>query len=188
MSFRYVAWTAWAVLLVFSGCSPEPDGQASGLRLFSAPRLGLSLQIALSADTVAAGDTAGLYLQYYVVSGASSSRFDNSPGMFASRVERESGEVVDGEFVTHPLNRRMGNTRVVIPARGALGQVINLRCIQDAAGYGGDPLNPDVCLGFYKFDRPGPVPGDPPVRRPRPCSIRRARRGYAGGRTLRRSG
>lgn len=49
----------------------------------------------------------------------------------------------------------MGDTRVAMPARSVLGQAVDLGCVRDGAGFGGDPLVREDCLGRYDLAEPG---------------------------------
>lgn len=136
------------------GCSGEQEQQKWSVPLAVRSQSGLSLAVSVPHDSITLASEA-VYLEYHIVNGTKPSRFDNNPGLFEVRVESDEGRAVEPVFITAPLLRSMGSTQIRLPARSSLSQVINLKCIQDAAGYGGDPLDPDECLGFYEFDQPG---------------------------------
>jgi hypothetical protein len=113
------------------------------------------LQVVLPRDTVDQGYPGAVEVFYYVVNGAEPMTLDNRPERWQVRLETQDGRPVAPTVVSSPATGMLGDTRLMLPARGILGQVVNLRCIRDGAGYVGDPTEREECLGFYDLDRAG---------------------------------
>jgi hypothetical protein len=115
----------------------------------------MTLRIELARDTITADDNAIVAVHYYIVNGSQPTTFDNNPGFFRIRIENEGGSPIAPVRVAYPVTGFWGSTTLELPARAVLGQVIDLRCIQDRAGYAGDPIEPVDCLVMYQLNRPG---------------------------------
>lgn len=130
------------------------------IRTVVSPELGSgrssALRVVLPKDTVQARDRAPLKIAYYIINGANPIQFDNNPGFYEVRVETDKGSLVQPNRLAAPAGGSWGETRQVLPAGAVLGQVLNLRCIQDGAGYGGDPLTAsEDCIAVYGLEQPG---------------------------------
>ena len=163
-------------------CAKPPNASAPAEHAFILAKAnsGIELRIDIPRDTISADDRGAVEMHYYIINGPRAAIFDNAPGSYEIRVERIDGESVPPVVVTSPVTGSQGQTTMELPARAVLGQVMNLRCIQDGAGYRGDPSAPDRCLGLYKLDQAGsyrvilqyegpdlqwpkPVPGNAPM-------------------------
>jgi len=141
------------MLSLLCGCSasrrsmPADRSPLSMLKVDS----GTKLVLKLPRDTIAADDQAAIEVSYYVVNGPKQTTFDNEPGFYNLHVETVDGRPVNPTNPNSPASGSLGETRISLPARAVLGQVVNLRCIQDGAGYaGGDPAaSAATCLGSY---------------------------------------
>ena len=89
----------------------------------------------LPRDTVFLADSSPLLLHYYIANGPAGTWFENQPGLFFFDIQKLDGTSIVGPEVTHPKTGTYGTTRLFLPARAVLGQVVNLRCIQDGLGY-----------------------------------------------------
>jgi hypothetical protein len=151
----------WAVcgcllaLAALEGCS-GPDRQPVSRAGAFNPRTDgrITLQVELPRDTVSRGDRSAVQFFYYVVNGPEPVRFSNQPGNWQIRLETQDGTAVPGTFVTSGATGWL-DAHFVLPARAIFGQVGDLRCFRDAAGYTGDPVAGEECLGFYELDRAG---------------------------------
>jgi hypothetical protein len=151
--------TLWTVIgsAVCSSCSTPQNDLVSPEHKYAMLKVdsGIALQVGLGRDTIRVGDQAPVELHYTVVNGPQPSRFDNEPGNYEIRLERADGRPVPPVFITSPVTGASINAVLFLPARAVFGQVMDLRCIQDRAGYGSDPSRPPRCLGLYKLDEPG---------------------------------
>ena len=145
------------VLLVLWRCSdfqrntPLARSSLSMLKVDS----GAKLVVALPRDTISADDNAAIEVHYYVVNGPKRITFDNNPGFYSLQVQTSEGQPVTPSNATAPVTGSIGPTRIELPARAILGQVVDLRCVRDEAGYGGDPTASDACLGGYPLHERG---------------------------------
>lgn len=114
---------------------------------------GLRLVVFVSRDTIAASDQTAVEVNYLVVNGPKRVMFDNEPGLFSVQIWSSKGQIVSPDSAASPASGSLGETKLVLPARAVLSQVLNLRCIADGAGYGGaDPATAsDRCLGSYSL-------------------------------------
>lgn len=146
------------VLSVAYGCS-ETSRDISPAEM-SVPMLrvdsGTKLVVVLPRDTIALHDNAPVEVHYYVVNGPQRITLDNDPGFYSVRIETSAGRPVRPTGDLSPASGSLGQTRMELPARAILGQLVNLHCIQDGAGYsGGDPAASDACLGSYPLQESG---------------------------------
>lgn len=117
----------------------------------------MKLRVVLPRDTIAADDHAAVEVYYYVINGPSEVVFDNGPGFYSVRLQTLAGQDLRPIDTTAPVTSSMGpfQTRIALPARAVLGQVVNLRCVADAGGYLGDPIQASTCLGRYRLEERG---------------------------------
>lgn len=152
-------WVVPAVMcvLAFAGCSPRGEAPADLAHrpVIAAVDTGAVLRVVLPQDTIKGGGRADVPFYFYVINGPSPLMFDNEPGTFTVSVHAQSGNTIEPVFVMSPVLASYGETTLDLPARAILGQVMNLACISDGAGYGGDPLDGKQCLGYFQFDQPG---------------------------------
>jgi len=154
-----IAYSAIALVLpMLCGCSDSQSDirlRGSALPLLKVDS-GATVVIALARDTIAPSDRAAVEVYYYVVNGPRRTIFDNDPGFYSLHVQTSEGFSAGPTNVTAPITGSLGQTRMSLPARAIFGQVVNLRCIQDGAGYGeGDPAGWGACLGGYSLHEPG---------------------------------
>jgi len=146
-------------MAVLSGCSTSPQKAPSIRSPLSMLKTdsGTKLVLSLPRDTIAADDQTPLAVNYYIVNGPGRTTFDNEPGLYNLRVQTADGRLINPSNPSSPAAGSLGETRISLPARAILGQVVNLRCIQDGAGYaGGDPAGASAdCLGSYPLHERG---------------------------------
>jgi len=147
------------MLSLLCGCSASPRNTTSARSPLSMLKVdsGTKLVLSLPRDTIAADDQAAIEVNYYVVNGPKRTTFDNEPGFYSLQVQTSGGRPVNAINPSAPATGSLGDTRISLPARAILGQVVNLRCIQDGAGYaGGDPAGAAApCLGGYPLRERG---------------------------------
>lgn len=157
--YRTRAAARFCLLLAFAaveGCTDREHDHGSAPRLF-APKANdrMTFQIVLARDTISPDDNQAVELYYYVVNGTRRVTFDNDPGRYKIRLERQNGQAVPPAYVTSPVTGMLGRTTMVLPARAILGQVVDLRCLRDGAGYRGDMSAQEGCLRRFALDSAG---------------------------------
>jgi hypothetical protein len=155
-SYRQIT-AAWLLALISLSACARPHSEAG-----SAPEspglpagVGIALRVSLPRDRVPLREERPLVLRYDVITGAEPVRFDNAPEHWSFHVLAANGTELGWERLTHPATGASDGTEVVLSARGTLGQASDLRCVRDEAGYGGDPLANQECLGSIQLPREG---------------------------------
>jgi len=150
--FRLLVLTA-----TLAGCQREqPNNRLGSIPLDLGSQDSVRLTAFLPRDTVASEDDTALTVYYYVVNGDEPIEFDNDPALFRLRVQRQDGSPVSPNQISSPAGGSWGDTRHTLPAGAVLGQVLNLRCIRDGAGYGGNHRTAaEDCLAVYDLKQPG---------------------------------
>ena len=143
---------------ILSGCvhSREDASTAHPAHSFRVDS-GLKLVVVMGRDTIRPDEQASIEVNFYVVNGPQLTTFDNDPGFYTVRVETSDGRPVNLVDPNGPASGSLGETRISLPARATLGQVINLRCLADGGGYAArDPAGSSrICLGSYPFRESG---------------------------------
>lgn len=147
----------FAATVISPGCTvPRTPRDSVDPSLFeTAGDAEVALRLVLAEDTLGTAARKGEILYYYIVNGSSPRQLDLNPGNFRITVRTESGDVVKPSNVASPASGSWGQTTLMLPARAILGQALDLRCIRDGAGYSGDPLEKEDCLGGYRLHVPG---------------------------------
>jgi hypothetical protein len=147
------------MLSLVCGCSTSPRNTSAARSPLSRLKAdsGTKLVLSLVRDTIVADDQAALEVNYYIVNGPKRTTFDNEPGFFRLQVQTVDGRPINPSNPSSPASGSLGETKISLPARAILGQVVNLRCVQDGAGYaGGDPAGVSTnCLGSYPLHERG---------------------------------
>ena len=181
------------VMLLLSGCSDSRGNNSSArtpLSMFTVDS-GVKLVITLPRDTIASDDQSPIDVNYYVVTGPTELIFDNNPGLYDLHVLTADGRLVKPTIERYTASMMIGETKLSLPARAMLGQALNLRCVQDEAGYGGgDPAGAsDSCLGGYPLHERGSYRiiinyRGPDLRWRRPTSAAESSRAVFGKRAI----
>ena len=148
---------ALLTLTLVSGCENEASARHNDdLSLLAMRRdTGLELRIELQRDSIRVGDREPVELRYVVANGPKPARFSNEPGRFIVRLEDATGAEVPPASAGPPVTGSWGpDVEFLMPGGGALGQTMNLRCIEHGAGYGEAPTEND-CVARYEFRTPG---------------------------------
>ena len=143
--------------MLAGGCEAPPAAEPGALPpdLLAVPDTGVAMRVHLPRDTISVGDGGPLELRFTILNGNQVTEFDNNPGAYTVRVLAEDGTPVPPVVLSHGATGLLPQTRMVLPGRSTLGQVVDLRCFEDGGGYWRDPSLPKRCLGHWELGEPG---------------------------------
>ncbi len=141
-----------ATSIILAACAQPDLSHSSGcagelLATFKpGPTSVRKFKVCLAKDTVRVGEP--IVMHYFIVNGRDPVRLNNQDGFFV-RLESESGDSVP-LYSQGSMTHSDGDAPLfTLPARGILGQTVDLTCMQV------DPYHPGACWWGYKPHQPG---------------------------------
>ena len=138
--------------------------------MISSADSGLALAASALQDTVKLGQP--VWIAYWIANGGRRREFRNDPTFFRFEVADSSGRLLDRAPRSYDPGSTGTAPNITLPARGAIGQAINLACA--APNYALRAGTDTVCDWSFTFDQAGrytvtvryvPVPPPDPVDR-----------------------
>jgi hypothetical protein len=139
--------------LLMAGCrkdneSASIDGHSNLLAI--RPDSGLDFRLLVPRDTIPLGSP--IQVMYFLVNGSTRSSIWNNPDLFRFDVESWEGNAIPFEAAGSQTVNWGPLARMVLPANGVLGQLVDLQCMHHQFVTSQDD---NRCEAKYRFNRAG---------------------------------